>query len=107
MSIGFAIFLTLLATTLVRVGIVLLKQAVADLSEEQARGTFRLVTSLLLSRRGLVGLALQVVGYGLFLAALSEPTAPISILQPLRAFGILVMVFLSVVFLKERLRPLE
>ncbi len=107
MSVEVAIFLTLLAAALARVGIVLLKSAVAAFPEAQARGFGRPVAALLRSRLGLLGLILQIVGFVLFLTAVSAPAAPISVLQPIRAFGILVMAFLSLVFLKERLRALE
>src|SRR4051812_18158806 len=107
MPIALAIVLTLVATTVARIGIVLLKQAVADLRTQHDEGMLRLVMGLARSGRGLSGAALEIVGYGLFLWALSAPSAPISILQPLRAFGIVVMAFLSVVVLEERLRSRE
>src|SRR4051812_5301029 len=80
MSIAYAIVLTLVATTLARIGIVLLKQAIANLSTHQVQGRFQLAICLAQSRRGLLGIALEIAGYGLFLWALSDPSAPISIL---------------------------
>lgn len=106
-SMGFAIILTLVATTLARVGIVLLKQAVARLAGQSLRGIGPLAMALLQSNLGLLGIGMQIAGIGLYLLAVSEPSAPISVLQPLRTFGILVMAFLCVVFLKEQLGPLD
>jgi drug/metabolite transporter (DMT)-like permease len=97
----------LLATVSARVGILLLKQSVGGLAKNQSRGLGPLVLGLLHSNLGLLGIGLQLLGIVLFLIALSDPSAPISILQPLRAFGIVVMAFLSVVYLNERLGVLE
>ncbi len=106
MPIGLAIFLTLFAATLARVGTVLLKQAtVATTSKPD--GLRRLFSGLARSKRALLGVAFQVLGIVLYAAAVESPSAPISVLQPLRAFGIVIMAFLAVVFLHERLCALE
>lgn len=102
---GLAIFLTLIATALARIGIVVLKQAVARLAQQTPHGIVPLSLALLQSNLGLLGIAMQVAGIGLFVLAVSDPSAPISVLQPLRTFGILVMAFLCVVVLKEQLAP--
>lgn len=107
MSFHWAIALTIVATSVARIGIVLLKQAVADAAAPGAHGRFQLAAALARSGRGWAGVGLEILGYGLFLFALSGPDSPISILQPMRAFGIIVMAFLSVVFLHERLRTAE
>jgi drug/metabolite transporter (DMT)-like permease len=48
------------------------------------------------------GMALMVGGYGLYAAAVSARVAPISLLQPLSASGLLVVALMAVVYLNER-----
>jgi drug/metabolite transporter (DMT)-like permease len=102
MSIGVAIFLTLLASTATNVGLVLIKKGVcqAVAAGVQSGGLKRMVLHSRLARRGLF---LQIGGYGIFFLAASSRSAPISVLQPLGAFGIVVVAFLAVMVLHERL----
>jgi drug/metabolite transporter (DMT)-like permease len=96
MGIWFAIGLTLLSSTLMNVGIVLLKQAVA----KSDRLYF-------VSPIWNVGMTLVLVGYGLFAWACATRSAPISMLQPLFAFGLVVVALLAVFYLHERFLPTE
>jgi drug/metabolite transporter (DMT)-like permease len=52
-------------------------------------------------------MALMVGGYGLYAAAVSARVAPISLLQPLSASGLLVVALLAVLYLKERFDAAE
>jgi drug/metabolite transporter (DMT)-like permease len=54
-----------------------------------------------------VGLLLMVGGYGIYAAAVSARVAPISLLQPLSASGLLVVALLAVIYLNERFDPAE
>ena len=51
------------------------------------------------------GLAVSTAGWVLFLKAIAN--APVSIVQPVLGFGLCLLALFSVVFLHERLRPLE
>ncbi len=48
------------------------------------------------------GMALMIGGYGGYAIAVSTRVAPISLLQPLSASGLLVVALLAVVYLNER-----
>ena len=76
MSIGWSIALTILSTSVARIGIVLLKQAIAS-DVKPGQGS---VLAIVRSNRGRIGTGLEVIGYGLFLWALSGAESPISIL---------------------------
>ena len=54
-----------------------------------------------------LGMVLMVGGYGLYALAVSSRVAPISLLQPLSASGLLVVAFLAVVYLNERFHATE
>jgi multidrug transporter EmrE-like cation transporter len=56
---------------------------------------------------GGLGFTLQLVGYGLFWLAISSRSAPISVLYPLSAFGVVVIACLAVFYLKERFSRME
>src|SRR4051812_39907010 len=106
MSLWLAIVLTLIAYTLMSVGIVLLKKGAAEVPAERLQKVGWLV-AYFLSPLGWSGLALNLGGYGLFLLATTSRAAPISVLQPLAAFGMVAVALLAVVYLGERFGGLE
>lgn len=99
MFVWIAILLTLIASTCMNLGLVLQKKAVSEPGWQLER-CYRSPTWCL-------GMALLVGGYGLFILANSFRAAPISLLQPIFAFGLLVVAFMAVVYLKERFGALE
>jgi len=99
MSIWIAIVLTLIASTGMNLGLVLQKKAAMERGWQLGR-FYR-------SPTWCTGMGLMVVGYGLFILANSFRVAPISLLQPIFAFGLLVVALLAVVYLHERFGALE
>lgn len=99
MFVWIAIVLTLIASTCMNVGLVLQKKA-ASQPGWQLKRFYR-------SPIWCIGMAVMVGGYGLFILASSFRAAPISLLQPIFAFGLVVVAFLAVVYLKERFGLLE
>jgi undecaprenyl phosphate-alpha-L-ara4N flippase subunit ArnE len=99
MSIWIAIALTLIASTCMNVGLVLQKKVAMERGWQLDR-FYR-------SPTWCTGMALLVAGYGLFILANSFRVAPISLLQPIFAFGLLVVALLAVVYLQERFGLLE
>jgi drug/metabolite transporter (DMT)-like permease len=102
-----AIALTLIASTCMNLGLVLQKKGVVELTrapQPQRRGRVRKYLS---SPTWRWGMALLVVGYSLFMTATFSRAAPISLLQPIFAFGIVVVALMAVVYLKERFGVLE
>jgi drug/metabolite transporter (DMT)-like permease len=98
-SISIAIVLTLIASTCMNVALVLQKKAATEPGWRLER-CYR-------SPLWCTGLAMLAGGYGLFILANSFRAAPISLLQPISAFGLLVVALLAVVYLQERFGPLE
>jgi drug/metabolite transporter (DMT)-like permease len=106
MSVWTAIALTLVSSAAMNLGLVLQKKGLtrshrgpAAIENESSR--FRP------SPTWYAGLALLIGGYAVYLMAVSARSAPISLLQPLFASGLLVVAFLAVVYLNERLGPGE
>jgi drug/metabolite transporter (DMT)-like permease len=99
MAIWIAILLTVFASTCMNVGLVLQKKAVT----QQGWRLERFYRSPIWC----TGMGLLAGGYGLFILANSFRAAPISLLQPIFAFGLLVVALLAVVYLHERFGPLE
>lgn len=99
MSVWIAILLTLLASTCMNLGLVLQKRAASEPGWQLER--------FYCSPIWCIGMTLLVGGYGLFILANSFRAAPISLLQPIFAFGLLVVAVLAVVYLKERFGLLE
>jgi drug/metabolite transporter (DMT)-like permease len=99
MFVWLAILLTLVASTCMNLGLVLQKKAVTEPRWRLGRFYH--------SPLWCTGMTLLVGGYGLFILANSFRAAPISLLQPIFAFGLLVVAVMAVVYLKERFGPLE
>ena len=105
-SIWAAIGLSILATSCYQVGMVMQKIG----ADRMPRLELRLRQSdvyraFLRSPIWLGGLAITIFGWVLFLKAIAN--APVSIVQPVLGFGLVLLALFSVVFLRERIRPIE
>ncbi|MGI9008305.1 MAG: DMT family transporter [Streptosporangiaceae bacterium] len=102
---GVAIVVALLATTAYHLGLILEKRALARLPAIDARHAVRLLRTLLTAPAWLAGFALMLCGFGLQVVALSR--APVSVVQPVLGSGIVILLVLSMVVLRETLGRLE
>jgi drug/metabolite transporter (DMT)-like permease len=105
-SIWSAIALSLIATCCYQIGTVMQKIG-ADRMPRIELGTRQshVVRAFLHSPIWLGGIGVMTVGWVLFLKAIAN--APVSIVQPVLGFGLCLLALFSVLFLQERLRPLE
>jgi drug/metabolite transporter (DMT)-like permease len=111
MSVWAAITLTLVASACMNLGLVLQKKGISGqapispahgAAEGRGRlGKFRPAPTWY------VGMALLFGGYAVYGLAMSARAAPISLLQPLSASGLLVVALMAVVYLNERFDALE
>jgi drug/metabolite transporter (DMT)-like permease len=103
MSVWSAITLTLLASACMNLGLVLQKKGLSGrpLDSHAAGRRFRPEPTWY------VGMALLFGGYAVYALAMSARAAPISLLQPLSASGLLVVALMAVVYLHERFDALE
>jgi len=104
MSLWVAIALTLLASAAMNLGLVLQKKGLSESvnpSLDPRGARFRP------AREWYAGLILLIGGYVVYSVAVGARAAPISLLQPLFASGVLVVALLAVVYLHERLAGLE
>jgi drug/metabolite transporter (DMT)-like permease len=107
MSVWAAIALAVTGSAVMNLGLVLQKRGIVALAapaQPPRQSTSRR------SRPAPIwyfGMTLMVGGYGLYAAAVSARVAPISLLQPLSASGLLVVALLAVVYLKERFDAAE
>jgi drug/metabolite transporter (DMT)-like permease len=106
MSVWLAISLTLIASTAMNMGLVFLKKGLVQAPADDATVS-AFLGRLVRSRIWCLGMAMLVGGYGLYVLANSARSAPISLLQPIFAFGLLVVALMAVVYLRERLGPFE
>jgi drug/metabolite transporter (DMT)-like permease len=95
------ILLALLATTAYNVGLVLEKRALGQMPALDIRRVPRVVVSLLTSRGWLAGFALMLIGLAFQTIVLTFE--PVSIVQPVLASGIALVLVLSRLVLRERL----
>lgn len=102
---GFAVVVALLATTAYHLGLILEKRALARLPAIDARHAGRLLRTLLTAPAWLAGFALMLCGFGLQVVALSK--APVSVVQPVLGSGVVILLVLSRVVLRETLGRLE
>ena len=106
MSIWSAIALALIATCCYQVGTIMQKLGAEHLPRiALTGGQRRVMRAFVRSPTWRRGLAVSIVGWVLFLKAIAN--APVSIVQPVLGFGLCLLALFSVVFLRERLRPLE
>jgi drug/metabolite transporter (DMT)-like permease len=104
-SPALAIALALTTTTAFNGGLILEKRALSAMPPLNPREPLRTIACVLSSPAWLAGLALTLAGLGCQVTVLS--IEPISIVQPVLASGIAVMLVLSRLVLRERLGPAE
>jgi len=97
--------LALLATTAYNVGLVLEKRALAQMQALDLRRLGRVVVSLATSRAWLAGFALMLTGLACQTVVLT--VEPVSVVQPVLASGVVLVLVLSRLVLRERLRASE
>jgi drug/metabolite transporter (DMT)-like permease len=100
-----AIPLALLATTAYNVGLVLEKRALGQMPTLDIRRPARVVVRLASSRAWLAGFALMLIGLACQTIVLT--VAPVSVVQPVLASGVVLVLVLSRLVLGERLRAGE
>jgi drug/metabolite transporter (DMT)-like permease len=107
MSVWAAIALAVTGSACMNVGLVLQKRGIVAPAAQKS------LPRPSASRRSrpapiwFLGMALMIGGYGLYAVAVSARVAPISLLQPLSASGLLVVALLAVIYLKERFDAAE
>ena len=99
------ITLALLATTAYNVGLILEKRALGQMPALDIRRVPRMIASLLTSRAWLAGFALMLTGLACQTIVLTFE--PVSIVQPVLASGVALVLVLSRLVLRERLGGAE
>lgn len=94
--------LALLATTAYNVGLVLEKRALGQMPALDIRRLPQVIVSLLTSRAWLAGFALMLTGLACQTVVLTFE--PVSVVQPVLASGVVLVLVLSRLVLRERLR---
>ena len=102
---GLAVAVALLATAAYHLGLILEKRALARLPAIDARHAVRLLRVLLTAPAWLVGFCLMLCGFGLQVMALT--LAPVSVVQPILGSGVVLLLVLSRIVLRETLGRLE
>jgi drug/metabolite transporter (DMT)-like permease len=102
---GLGITVAALATTSYNVGLILEKRALRRLPPIDARQAVALLRTVLLDPAWMIGFALMTCGLGFQVVALT--LAPVSVVQPVIGSGVVILVALSAVVLRERLGRLE
>jgi len=102
---GLAVVVAMLATTAYHLGLILEKRALSRLPAIDARHALRLLRILATAPAWLAGFCLMLCGFGLQVVALT--LAPVSVVQPILGSGVVILLILSRVVLRERLGRLE
>jgi len=102
---GIGIAVAALATTAYNVGLIFEKRALSRLPAIDAKHAIKLARTLLFSPVWLLGFALMLCGFGLQVVALT--LAPVSVVQPVLGSGVVILVVLSRIVLRERLGRIE
>jgi len=102
---GPAVAVALLATTAYHLGLILEKRALRGMPAIDARRPIALIRTLLSAPAWLAGFALMLCGFGLQVVALT--LAPVSVVQPVLGSGVVILVVLSRIVLRERLGRVE
>jgi drug/metabolite transporter (DMT)-like permease len=102
---GLGIAVAALATTSYNVGLIVEKRALGRMPAIDARHAVSLVRTVLLNPLWLGGFALMLCGFGLQVVALM--LAPVSVVQPVLGSGVVILVLLSSLVLRERLGRVE
>ena len=97
--------LAVLASTLMALGLLMMKSRAALLPEASGSNIIRSVLTWFRDPMWLGGVGVQTVGWGLFVTAVSQ--APVSMVAVMMQGGIALFVIFSVVVLGERARPAE
>ena len=95
------ILLALVATTAYNVGLIQEKRALGQMSALDIRRVLRVIGSLMTSRAWLIGFALMLTGLACQTIALTFE--PVSVVQPVLASGVVLVLVLSRLVLRERL----
>ena len=95
------ILLALVATTAYNVGLIQEKRALGQLPALDIRRVLRVIVSLMTSRAWLAGFALMLIGLACQTIALTFE--PVSVVQPVLASGVVLVLVLSRLVLRERL----
>jgi drug/metabolite transporter (DMT)-like permease len=95
------ILLALVATTAYNVGLILEKRALGQMPALDIRRVLRVIVSLITSRAWLAGFALMLTGLACQTIALTFE--PVSVVQPVLASGVVLVLVLSRLVLRERL----
>jgi drug/metabolite transporter (DMT)-like permease len=102
---GLAVVVALLATTAYHLGLILEKRALGRLPSIDARHALRLLRILLTAPAWLAGFWLMLCGFVLQVVALT--LAPVSVVQPVLGSGVVILLVLSRLVLRETLKRLE
>src|SRR5260221_2008419 len=102
---GLAVVVALLATTAYHLGLIVEKRALAELPAIDARHAVRLLKVLLTAPSWLAGFLLMLCGFALQVIALT--LAPVSVVQPVLGSGVVILLVLSRIVLRETLKRLE
>jgi drug/metabolite transporter (DMT)-like permease len=100
-----AVVVALLATTAYHLGLIVEKRALARLPAIDARHALRLLRVLLTAPSWLAGFVLMLCGFALQVIALT--LAPVSVVQPVLGSGVVILLVLSRIVLRETLKRLE
>src|SRR6266481_6922200 len=104
-TLGFFLALGVIASALLAAGLLMMKSRSAVLPPAHGRGAFRAIAHWMRDPMWLGGLAVQLIGYGLSMVALSA--APVSLVAIMMQGGVALFVVLSVIFLHERAGGIE
>jgi drug/metabolite transporter (DMT)-like permease len=102
---GLGIAVAALAATSYNIGLIVEKRALRRLPPIDARHAVALLRTVLLDPAWMLGFALMVCGLGFQVVALT--LAPVSVVQPVIGSGVVILVGLSAVVLRERLGRIE
>jgi uncharacterized membrane protein len=100
-----AIIIALTGTIILNIGFALQKSEVKNLPVISLRELKSTVKAFLACKRWLLGSGLTSLGWLFFLIAIS--LAPLTVIAPLGNVGVLVLVFLAIVYFKEKLLGYE
>src|SRR5258707_3610097 len=102
---GLAVVVALVATSAYHLGLIVEKQALARLPAIDARHAVRLLRVLLTAPPWLAGFAAMLCGFALQVIALT--LAPVSVVQPVLGSGVVILLVLSRIVLRETLKRLQ
>lgn len=101
----FYLVLAVLASTLMALGLLMMRSRASSLPEARGSHIVRSVLTWFRDPRWLGGVGVQTLGWSLFVTAVSQ--APVSMVAVMMQGGIALFVIFSVVMLGERARPAE